>query len=71
MPAHGVTHKVDTYQTKVYIDDDWFIDAALIMHMIQHRTYHEAFAETGIVRPALVTMTFTVEYLDEVNNATR
>jgi tRNA U34 5-methylaminomethyl-2-thiouridine-forming methyltransferase MnmC len=62
---------MDTYKTKVYIDDDYFIDAALIMHMIQHRTYHEAFAEAGVVRPALVTMTFKVEYLDGANNATR
>jgi len=71
MTDHGVTHKVDTYKTKVYIDDDYFIDAALIMHMIQHRTYHEVFAEAGIIRPALVTVTFNIEYLDEVNNATR
>jgi hypothetical protein len=71
VPTHGVTHKMDTYKTKVYIDDDYFIDAALIMHMIQHRTYHEAFAEAGVVRPALVTMTFKVEYLDGANNATR
>ena len=71
MPAHGVTHKVNTYQTKIYIDDDYFIDAALIMHLIQYRSYKEEYAEAGIVRPALVTMTFTIDYLDGCDNATR
>jgi hypothetical protein len=71
VPAHGVTHKVDTYQTKIYIDKNYFVDMELIMHLIQHKTYREEYAEAGVVRPALVTMTFKVEYLDGVNDATR
>lgn len=71
MPAHGVTHKVNTYQTVIYIDKKYFIDMELIMHLIQHRTYRVEYAEAGIVRPALVTMTYKIEYLDEANDATR